>query len=96
MTTTELVIVILLALSVISAALCIFLANLAIKELNTAINNVYKREDYIVDLVKKMEAEKSKQAELREAFRDQILKNVKSRMEKPDLTVLDFPNDRKE
>ena len=96
MTTTEIIITILLLVSVIGAALCIFLANLAIKELNTAINNVCAREDYIVDLVKKTEAEKAKRAQASERFKEELIKNMKARNQKTDINVLDFPNDRKD
>lgn len=91
MTTTNLIIVILLALCLMGAALCIVISNLLIKELNQVINNLYAREEKLVAILKKLDEEQAARSEASAKFREEIIKNVKARV-KPDINVLDFPN----
>lgn len=93
MTTSEMIIAILLLLATIGLCVSIFLANLLNKELNTLINNLYDREEYLVKITSKLEAAQAKRSEASEKFREEILKNIKKKAEKPDINVLDFPND---
>lgn len=91
MTTTNLIIVILLALCLMGAAVCIVISNLLIKELNQVINNLYAREEKLVTILKKLDEEQAARSEASAKFREEIIKNVKARV-KPDINVLDFPN----
>lgn len=104
MTTTNLIIAILLALATATSGLCIFLANMAIRELNEVIEKLYRKvdtlqhnSDVLMKNVQKLEAEKAKREPLGDAIRENILRNLAKRIginvvEKP----LDFPNDNEE
>lgn len=104
MTTTNLIIAILLALATATSGLCIFLANMAIRELNEVIEKLYRKvdtlqhnSDVLMKNVQKLEAEKAKREQLGDAIRENILRNLAKRnginvVEKP----LDFPNDNEE
>lgn len=95
MTTTNLIIVILLAVCLIGASLCIVISNLLIKELNQVINNLYAREERMAKMLEKLDKEQAKRIEASEKFKAEIIKNMKARV-KPDINVLDFPNDHKD
>lgn len=102
MTTTNLIIAILLALATATSGLCIFLANMAIRELNEVIEKLYRKvdtlqhnSDVLMQNVQKLEAEKAKREQLGDAIRENILRNLAKRnginvvgKDKP----LDFPN----
>lgn len=107
----ELAITILLAVSVASTGLCLFLANLAIKELNEIINKMYRKVDnlqhnemLLMERIQKLETPKKQPTPI-DSFSQRLKEAINQFTEslnKIQINVvdkdkpLDFPNDRKD
>jgi len=79
MTTTNIIIAILLALATATSGVCIFMANMAIRELNEVIEKLYRKVDTL---------QHSSDALMQNV---QKLEDEKAKVEEP----LDYPNDHK-